>query len=186
MGLFDKFKKVSANPQLSENDALTEIFKLISESDADVLNQAKSCISYPRTYADTHADDFLQRGIDVKQAKDSELKWIGCTDILIKYGYAQEIDYDCEPDDFLFLFEKLKTIKDMNVGLSEIAFSENEDVNSWCEQIDRYFKKQKMCVGAIDIDSDSYIVFLTETETLDRLSDLAQSVSRRIAYAKEM
>ncbi|MBQ8107302.1 MAG: hypothetical protein IJ129_00970 [Ruminococcus sp.] len=46
--------------------------------------------------------------------------------------------------------------------------------------------KSGLCVGAVDIDSDSYVVFVCTAEQLDQLGRLAEKVARRIVRAREL
>ena len=52
--------------------------------------------------------------------------------------------------------------------------------------LDEKWKEKGVCIAALDIDSDSYVIFPILESELDKLMELAEKVDGRIALAKEM
>lgn len=183
MGFFDRFKKCD-EPQLSENEALKEIFTAISENNSAVTEEVARCLDEPRKFAEEHASDFAERCVNIEKAENSELKWLGCVDILIGNGYAQECDYSCELADLIFSVNGLKSVKALGMEFSEDDFDEDEDITAWCKQIGSKSSESGICIGALDIDSDSYVIFAADPEKLERLKLLGKSAGQRIDLAE--
>lgn len=184
MGFFDRFKKKSGEPKLPENEALTEIFTSISEGDPAAAEEIRLCLNEPRKFAQKYANGFAERCVNIGKAEESELKWLGCTDILIRSGYAQECDYNCELADLVFSVNGLKSVKDVGIEFSEEDFDEDEDITAWCRQIGGMPSNRGIRIGALDIDSDSYVIFAAKPEKIERLKSLAKSAGQRIDLAE--
>ena len=65
-------------------------------------------------------------------------------------------------------------------------FNEDEDITLWCKILDEKWEKQGFCVGAMDIDSDSFVMFVCGRETLENLMALGKKVNQRFDFAKNM
>lgn len=182
MGFFDKFKKKPESPKLPENEAFYEIFSFISEKDPAVSAETDRCLTEPKSFAKSHENDFIERCVHIDKAEDNELKWLGCTDILIRNGYACELDYSCELSDFIFSVNGLKALKTNGIELCEEDFDESGDITQWLAQ-NRELQACGMCFGAVDIDSDSYVIFAVKSEKLEKLKELAKISGHHIDHA---
>lgn len=81
----------------------------------------------------------------------------------------------------------MKELADNNNLYIEAAwFDENEDIPVWCKVIDEKWERQGFCVGAIDIDSDSYVMFICKIEILKKLIILSKEINHRFDFAKNM
>ena len=56
----------------------------------------------------------------------------------------------------------------------------NDDVFMWCNTINKEWKYKDMCISTIDIDSDSYILFICNTGKLKQLSSLGNQIDTNI------
>ena len=48
------------------------------------------------------------------------------------------------------------------------------------------WETEGFCVGGIDIDSDSYVLFICEVETLKELTKWSNRIDQRIDHAKNL
>ena len=184
MGLFDKFKKKKTNDSADNADIIAKIFGTICK---DTLTaEIAECTGAVKEYAAKYAEQYAERGISADTVDADTLMWIGCVDILINNSYAAELDFSCEPEDFVYALGELRTLAAENISLDENEFSSDEDITAWLGELDEQLKERGLCIGGIDIDSDSYVVFLTDIQTLEKLKDMAGSIGHRIDYAKNL
>ncbi|HHW3847703.1 TPA: DUF6630 family protein [Streptococcus suis] len=66
-------------------------------------------------------------------------------------------------------------------GLSPIA-----SISEWARVIDNKYLDENFCLGAVDMDTDSYYLFFSKQATFIRLQELAGNLGYRIDYAKNM
>ena len=81
---------------------------------------------------------------------------------------------------------KLKGVKCNHLLLEADWFDEDEEITDWCGIIDGKWASQNMCVAAIDIESDSYVMFTCNINVLHKLLQYAEESGYKIARACEM
>ena len=101
-------------------------------------------------------------------------------------GFVCERDFEDELRDFVRSVRRLKRVKRASLPLRKSWFDEDEDIPAWCAEADEKWEPRGMCLAAIDIDSDSYVLFVCGKTELALLESLAQRISCRIAPAKNM
>ena len=115
MGLFERLFKTDKNE--NEKKDLSYIYKiteLITNNNSGIINALKENI--------------------MKSDSDDDC-WLSMVDLLDEEGYAFGIDYKCELEDFLWALKQLKTYSLIDINLSSLNLNENEDVESWGEEI---------------------------------------------------
>lgn len=185
MSIFSKLRshKSVAN---SNDEIYKQIFTNISNSDEKVRAEIEKCLENIRLYSLKNSDKFEERGLDISKDSEYTLKWFGCIDILIDNGYAAEFDYKTDFEDFYDLLGKLKIVSQRGILPSEDDIYLDYEPNGWLSCIDSRWAKAGLCVGGIDIDSDSYVIFICTVEQLDKLSKLASESGRKICRAREL
>ncbi len=213
MGLFDIFKKkqksepvktreenIIADIEIEETsldfDEITvdikavrlEIAELLMYNDEKAIGEANKCIFNLAEYLSEHEDEYNKRSLNKDSGKDT-LKWIGIVDCLIRNNYAVELGHNCEKAKFIYKLKKLKGIEKLHLTITpamENAMLETGDICDWCGYLDSAWSEKGICIGAIDIDSDSYVIFPINVEKLNKISSLANSIKHRITYAQIM
>ena len=71
-----------------------------------------------------------------------------------------------------------------NLELYEECLDENDDIPTWCRILDGKWREKSYCIGAMDINSDSYLMFVCKLKTLQKLALLAAKIGRRFNFAK--
>lgn len=186
MGLFDKLKKKKSNDNVDNAKIIADIFRTICRGEKIAAAEIADCTSSPKEYAAKNATQFSERGISPDDTDTNTLMWIGCVNILIKNAYAAELDFSCELEDFIFNLGELTSLTSKNIMLDEDDFDSDADITDWLSELDEQLIGRRLCIGGIDIDSDSYVVFLTDIQTLGKLKDNANSVGHKIDYAKNL
>ena len=198
MGLFDLFgknnkkennetKAGNAKKSVSTQVAIETIAGIISNNDSEVLKRVKMCLEDTEAYFEEYADAFEERGIDeFDEDAIGEIQWLAMVDILEANQYVCERDWEDELEDFLHFVGELKGVKAKKLPLEQEWVNEDEAVSAWCATIDAKWMSSGMCLAAIDIDSDSYVLFPCENDKCKELGILAEAASYRIDCAKNM
>ncbi|MDE6999989.1 MAG: hypothetical protein K2P73_06795 [Lachnospiraceae bacterium] len=107
-------------------------------------------------------------------------------DSLIEHGYVCECDYKEELDEVLACIKVLKGVNNENLPLEPDWFDEEDEITDWCETIDQNWQQQDMCLAAIDIGSDSYVMFACRRGSFNTLCEYAEEAGYRIDLACNM
>ncbi len=188
MGILrDKLMGKKAAPLNNDNNAAyKEIFTIIADHDEGVISEVLYCIDNPRIFSKKNDDLFDERGINGQTASEFKIKWIGCVEIMLRHGCAVEFDHNVSFDDFYEGFGKLKLVEQRGILPKDDDIYLDYELTNWVSCIDRIWAKSGLCVGCIDIDSDSYVLFVCTVEQLTKLSKLAEDVGRKITRAAEV
>lgn len=170
-------------------DIASEISRTDSaESDKEVMEAIHRCVGDIITYCNDHSEEFKDRCPHPEQESATTLKWLGMVDILQKNGYAGELDWKCEFEDFTFslqeIMKKKKGYECLLQSLKDGTFDEDEDITVWCTQLNEVC--QPYAIGCIDIDSDSYVIFPTQKTILDHLKQAAEQIGQRIYLVEDL
>ncbi len=175
------------NTNLQEHPILA-IASAISAGDKQVMEEIKKCLEDTESYFQEHAERFEERGVDdLEDVEDiEEIQWLAMVDALEENGYVCERDWDDELEDFLHFLGNLKGVSSNGLSIEADWFDEGEGITEWCTVLDEKWEAAVFCVAAIDIDSDSYVLFPCASDQLDELSELAESVECRIDLGQNM
>ena len=151
MGLFERLFKTDKNEK-KDLSYIYKITELITNNNSGIINALKENI--------------------MKSDSDDDC-WLGMVDLLDEEGYAFGIDYKCELEDFLWALKQLKTYSLIDINLSSLNLIENENVESWGEEINTALGgRAYICM--IDIDSDSYEMIIVNSDVYEKISHIAE------------
>lgn len=152
MGLFERLFKTDKNEK-KDLSYIYKITELITNNNSGIINALKENI--------------------MKSDSDDDC-WLSMVDLLDEEGYAFGIDYKCELEDFLWALKQLKTYSLIDINLSSLNLNENENVESWGEEINTALGgRAYICM--IDIDSDSYELIIVNADVYEKISHIAES-----------
>lgn len=152
MGLFERLFKTDKNEK-KDLSYIYKITELITNNNSGIINALKENI--------------------MKSDSDDDC-WLSMVDLLDEEGYAFGIDYKCELEDFLWALKQLKTYSLIDINLSSLNLIENENVESWGEEINTALGgRAYICM--IDIDSDSYELIIVNADVYEKISHIAES-----------
>ena len=89
-----------------------------------------------------------------------------------------------ELEDFSYFVQNLHGFQKLGLELNPDWLDEDEDISAWCGVLTE--KWEGVCAAAIDIDSDSYVLFPTAAAQLADLQRLAGEIGHRIDAAERM
>ena len=192
MGNFGSFHEQNPSPEVSSapetecrpfGPNVLEIAKLISSRDEAVLKNVTACTEDPANWFAAHQDRYAERCI-LSPDDPEAIQWLGLVDILEEHGWVCERDWQDELEDFSYFVQNLHGFQKLGLELDPDWLDEDEDISAWCGVLTE--KWEGVCVAAIDIDSDSYVLFPTSTAQLADLQRLAGEISHRIDAAERM
>lgn len=193
MGLLDRFRKTEKTDERSRKPdgsgrrrpPLLEIALLISDGDQEVMAEAAECVSDPKRYFEVHIEQYEERGVEDSDDLDL-IQWLGLADILEGRGWVCERDWKDELEDFLYFMGSLTGITSNRLSLERAWFDSRGDIRQWCQILDEKWAPQEACAAALDMDSDSYVLFPCKKSDLEELKACASAIGRRIDLAALM
>lgn len=189
MGIFDRFKKKEETTPAPPAErrpfgpGVAEIATLISTGDEAVSADISACTSDPVAWFQAHEDRYMERG--VTSADDLELvQWLGLVDILEEHGWVCERDWKDELEDFSYFVQNLHGFQQLGLELDPDWLDEDEDIPAWCGILTEKWSAQGVRMAAIDIDSDSYVLFPVSSARFAGLQKLAEGIGQHIDYVE--
>ena len=135
---------------------------------------------------------------DVKQAKsfmskaklhsmeELEVSWWNLYEKLVSKGYAVELSYKCELEDFIYYVQMLIRNKSLDAGedlvVDTAAFDDSQCIMDWSAQLNSTWKNHKL-VG-MDIGTDSFVLMVLSNEDFETAQELAKELLHRIDVAE--
>jgi len=191
-------RRPKEKPAVIDYDVLPEIVKIISRGDGAIAAEMESCAKDHAAYFENHRAEYAERGIySIDGIEKEELCWMCMVDLLADNHYAVEIDWKTETEDILynlnFIAVKIGLPIDMEtLGINDERIEnvrlikDEDDSITWaalCE-ISTALKPKGSALGFIDIESDSYVLFLTEENqnSKETLIKLANRYGRTIGF----
>lgn len=182
-------QKKEENISPEEHTQLDEkvyLYKRISElmtEDADILAKLAACFHSPRKYYNEHAEQYEERGFEGDESED-QICWIGIANEMIASGAAVELDWKTDKEEFS---RQMKELADRyQLVLKEDWLKEDGDIPAWCAALNEKWAEADVCAAAMDIDSDSYVIFICKREVLERLKALGKKLNHRFDFVKNM
>ena len=163
-------------------EVYTRIVQLLTE-DGSIHDAIENCLESPWSYFEENIDRYDERGIDEDETEETII-WLGIADELLDANEAVELDWNPELEDFSYFMKSLADKK--NLQMEDDWFDEEDTITNWCSILDRRWETEGFCVGGIDIDSDSYVIFPSQRETLKKLVLLGKQLNHRFDLAKNL
>ena len=190
MALFGHFKKKEASAAVPAAQTverkpygpnLIEIARLISQDNEAVLRSVTACTENPAAWHKAHQEQYFERGIT--SAKNLGLvQWIGLVDILEEHGWVCERDWKDELEDFLYFVEHLHGFQAQELSIDPDWFNADADIPVWCGILAEKWVSKGVRMAAIDIDSDSYVLFPCPVSQYPALRKLAKEIGQCIEF----
>lgn len=161
----------------------TDITDIIAPGDATVQKLVEEIVADPTGVFRSGRYHLEERGME--EEFEDEIRWLGMVEILLEQGYVCELDYKETPDVVISSVTTLKGMERLGLTLNESALEAQKYVADWCRFIDRQWEDMDCCLGCIDIESDSYVLFPCKHTELKRLSVIAADMDRVIARGRD-
>lgn len=193
---------------MEREEVLLKIAQLISNNDSDVIIEVEECIDDIQKYVATHLEEYEDRSMTLEDDSEEDLQWLGMVNCLIRNNYVYETDDNVQITEFGWELKNLCSFKEYGLSLDskfldvdygvdrydineddeevfdydeEEDFIEDDNIIGWCKYLDNKWADENVCIGMININSDSYIIFPIDCDVLEELEDLADSIDRHIS-----
>ena len=158
----------------------TDISNIIAPGDATVQKLVEEIVADPAGVFHSGRYHLEERGME--EEFEDEIRWLGMVEILLEQGYACELDYKEPPDEFVSAVTRLKGMGQHVLAIDETKLEDGKYISDWCYMIDRQWEEKDCCMGCIDIESDSYVLFPCKNTDLETLMEIAADMDRVISY----
>ena len=193
---------------MEREEVLLKIAQLISNNDSDVIIEVEECIDDIQKYVATHLEEYEDRSMTLEDDSEEDLQWLGMVNCLIRNNYVYETDDNVQITEFGWELKNLCGFKEYGLSLDskfldvdygvdrydineddedvfdydeEEDFIEDDNIIGWCKYLDNKWADENVCIGMININSDSYIIFPIDCDVLEELENLADSIDRHIS-----
>ena len=122
----------------------------------------------------------------LRSMEELEDSWWNLYEKLVSKGYAVELDYKCELEDFIYYVQKLIHNKSLdtseNLTIDTAGLDEEQCIMDWCAHINATWKTHKLV--DMDIGTDSFVLMVLSNEEFKTSQELAKELLHRIDVAE--
>ena len=122
----------------------------------------------------------------LRSMEELEDSWWNLYEKLVAKGYAVELDYKCELEDFIYYVQKLIHNKSLdtseNLTIDTAGLDEEQCIMDWCAHINATWKTHKLV--DMDIGTDSFVLMVLSNEEFKTAQELAKELLHRIDVAE--
>ena len=122
----------------------------------------------------------------LRSMEELEDSWWNLYEKLVSKGYAVELDYKCELEDFIYYVQKLIHNKSLdtseNLTIDTAGLDEEECIMDWCAHINATWKTHKLV--DMDIGTDSFVLMVLSNEEFKTAQELAKELLHKIDVAE--
>ena len=131
------------------------------------------------------AKSFMTK-VKLRSLEELEDSWWNLYEKLVSKGYAVELDYKCELEDFIYYVQKLIHNKSLdtseNLTIDTAGLDEDQCIMDWCAHINATWKTHKLV--DMDIGTDSFVLMVLSNEEFKTAQELAKELLHRIDVAE--
>ena len=124
----------------------------------------------------------------LRSMEELEDSWWNLYEKLVSKGYAVELDYKCELEDFIYYVQKLIHNKSLdtseNLTIDTAGLDEEQCIMDWCAHINATWKTHKLV--DMDIGTDSFVLMVLSNEEFKTAQELAKELLHRIDVAERL
>ena len=122
----------------------------------------------------------------LRSMEELEDSWWNLYEKLVSKGYAVELDYKCELEDFIYYVQKLIHNKSLdtseNLTIDTAALDEEQCITDWSGDLNSTWKDYKLV--DMDIGTDSFVLMVLLNEEFKTAQELAKELLHRIDVAE--
>ena len=184
--------KVEKDKTSYVDEVLLKIAEIISFNDRKIVKELELILEDFHNYLRKNSNfNYSFDEINYLSTKEKiELKVVAMVLLLNKSGYICYLDWKCELEDFKIFFDVIKKLGiDENIyNFNRLKLNEDDDIEVWSKEFNKFFSKKGIFIGNINTNSDSYSIFPTTKKSLEELRELGDKIDIKIdflAYVEE-
>ena len=124
----------------------------------------------------------------LRSMEELEDSWWNLYEKLVSKGYAVELDYKCELEDFIYYVQKLIHNKSLdtseNLTIDTAGLDEDQCIMDWCAELNSTWANYKL--AGMDIGTDSFVLMVLSNEEFKTAQELAKELLHRIDVAERL
>ena len=133
------------------------------------------------------AKSFMTK-VKLSSLEELEDSWWNLYEKLVSKGYAVELDYKCELEDFIYYVQKLIHNKSLdtseNLTIDTASLDEEQCITDWSGNLNSTWKDYKLV--DMDIGTDSFVLIVLSNEEFKTAQELAKELLHRIDVAERL
>ena len=122
----------------------------------------------------------------LRSMEELEDSWWNLYEKLVSKGYAVELDYKCELEDFIYYVQKLIHNKSLdtseNLTIDTASLDEEQCITDWSGNLNSTWKDYKLV--DMDIGTDSFVLIVLSNEEFKTAQELAKELLHRVDVAE--
>ena len=122
----------------------------------------------------------------LRSMEELEDSWWNLYEKLVSKGYAVELDYKCELEDFIYYVQKLIRNKSLdtseNLTIDTAGLDEDQCIMDWCADLNSTWANYTL--AGMDIGTDSFVLMVLSNEEFKTAQELAKELLHRIDVAE--
>ena len=133
------------------------------------------------------AKSFMTK-VKLSSLEELEDSWWNLYEKLVSKGYAVELDYKCELEDFIYHVQKLIRNKSLdtreNLTIDLSALDEDQVIMDWCASLNSTWENYTL--AGMDTGTDSFVLMVLSNEEFKIAKELAKELLHRIDVAEHL
>lgn len=133
------------------------------------------------------AKSFMTK-VKLSSLEELEDSWWNLYEELLSKGYAVELDYKCELEDFIYHVQKLIRNKSLdtreNLTIDTATLDEDQVIMDWCASLNSTWENYTL--AGMDTGTDSFVLMVLSNEEFQIAKELAKELLHRIDVAEHL
>ena len=133
------------------------------------------------------AKSFMTK-VKLSSLEELEDSWWNLYEELLSKGYAVELDYKCELEDFIYHVQKLIRNKSLdtreNLTIDTATLDEDQVIMDWCASLNSTWENYTL--AGMDTGTDSFVLMVLSNEEFKIAKELAKELLHRIDVAEHL
>ena len=133
------------------------------------------------------AKSFMTK-VKLSSLEELEDSWWNLYEELLSKGYAVELDYKCELEDFIYYVQKLIRNKSLdtreNLTIDTATLDEDQVIMDWCASLNSTWENYTL--AGMDTGTDSFVLMVLSNEEFKIAKELAKELLHRIDVAERL
>lgn len=161
-------------------DLISQLATLLSQEDKRVMAELPILFDDPQTYLE-------EAGLeDVEDLAEQLMN--GLLIVLEQFDFLLIRDWKDEMVDFQYFYDQLRPVQKAGLTVAQLGvrLDDDDSIPIWAEQLQVALQNRRYGLFAINMDCDSYYLFVCPIAELTRIQALAQQLGYQVVLAESL